>query len=134
MPKFQCFLVLRNSTTATSKMERFAVIVNGFQPLTIITKRSILDVAVVLDLSLLLLGNMWILGKNIPWNKLISISSWELLTISKLLETRNIYHDMSKAIVRLLVRRCSLQVEVTLCLWHIYKTDKLQNQSFVEVL
>ena len=30
-------------------MERFVIIVNGFQPLTIITKRSILDVAAVLD-------------------------------------------------------------------------------------
>ena len=30
-------------------MEYFAIIVNGFQPLTIITKRSILDVAAVLD-------------------------------------------------------------------------------------
>ena len=28
----------------TSKMERFAKIVNGFQPLTIFGKRSILDV------------------------------------------------------------------------------------------
>ena len=36
-------------TVATSKMERFGIIVNGFQPLTIITKRSILDVAAVLD-------------------------------------------------------------------------------------
>ena len=36
-------------TTATFKMERFVIIVNGFQPLTIITKRSILDVAAVLD-------------------------------------------------------------------------------------
>ena len=36
-------------TAATSKMERFVIIVNGFQPLTIITKRSILDVAAVLD-------------------------------------------------------------------------------------
>ena len=36
-------------TAATSKMERFAIIVNGFQPLTIITKRSILDVAATLD-------------------------------------------------------------------------------------
>ena len=34
---------------ATSKMEHFVIIVNGFQPLTIITKRSILDVAAVLD-------------------------------------------------------------------------------------
>ena len=30
-------------------MERFVIIVNGFQPLTIITKRSILDVVAVLD-------------------------------------------------------------------------------------
>ena len=49
---------------ATSKMERFVIIVNGFQPLTIITKRSIfqpltiitkrsiLDVAAALDLPL----------------------------------------------------------------------------------
>ena len=33
----------------TSKMERFVIIVNGLQPLTIITKRSILDVAAALD-------------------------------------------------------------------------------------
>ena len=37
---------------ATSKMECFVVIVNGFQPLTIITKHSILDVAAALDRSL----------------------------------------------------------------------------------
>ena len=34
---------------ATSKMECFVIIVNGFQPLTIITKCSILDVVAVLD-------------------------------------------------------------------------------------
>ena len=36
-----------SKTAARSKIERFAIIVNGFQPLTIITKYSILDVAVV---------------------------------------------------------------------------------------
>ena len=36
-------------TAATSKMERFVIIVNGWKPLTIITKRSILDVAAILD-------------------------------------------------------------------------------------
>ena len=36
-------------TAATSKMQRFVIIVNGFQPLTITTKLSILDVAAVLD-------------------------------------------------------------------------------------
>ena len=39
---------------ATSKMELFVIIVNGFQPLTIITKWSILDVAAILDPTLLL--------------------------------------------------------------------------------
>ena len=34
---------------AASKMERFVIIVRGFKPLTIITKRSILDVAAALD-------------------------------------------------------------------------------------
>ena len=36
-------------TVATSKMERFVIRVNAWKPLTIITKRSILDVAAVLD-------------------------------------------------------------------------------------
>ena len=36
-------------TAATTKMELFVIIVNGFQSLTIITKCSILDVAAVLD-------------------------------------------------------------------------------------
>ena len=40
-------------TVATSKMELFVIIVNGFQPLTIITKCSILDVAALLDPSLI---------------------------------------------------------------------------------
>ena len=37
-------------TAATSKMESFVIIINGWKLLTIITKSSILDVAVVLDL------------------------------------------------------------------------------------
>ena len=36
-------------TAVTSKMELFVITVNGFQPLPIITKCSILDVATVLD-------------------------------------------------------------------------------------
>ena len=36
-------------TAATSKMELFVIIVNVFEPLTIITKCSILDVAAFLD-------------------------------------------------------------------------------------
>ena len=41
---------------AAFKMERFVIIVNGFQPLTIITKCSILDVAAALDPPLLRLA------------------------------------------------------------------------------
>ena len=36
-------------TAATSKMEHFLITVNSFQPLTIITKCSTLDVAAALD-------------------------------------------------------------------------------------
>ena len=39
----------RSRAAATSKMERFVIIVNGFQPLTIITKCSIQNVAAALD-------------------------------------------------------------------------------------
>ena len=35
--------------SGTSKMERFVIIANGWNPLTIITKCSILDVAAILD-------------------------------------------------------------------------------------
>ena len=35
-------------TAAASKMEHFVILVNGFQPVTIITKYAILDVAAVL--------------------------------------------------------------------------------------
>ena len=43
----------RSRTAATSKMVHFVIIVNGWKPLTIITKSSILDVAAVLDPSLI---------------------------------------------------------------------------------
>ena len=36
-------------TATTFKIERFVIIVNGWKPLSIITKRSILHVAAVLD-------------------------------------------------------------------------------------
>ena len=42
-------------TAATSKMECFVIIVNGWKPLAINTKHSILDVAAALDLPL----EMW---------------------------------------------------------------------------
>ena len=48
--RFLGYIVRGGSRAAvTSKMERFVIIVNGWKPLTIITKRFILDVAAVLD-------------------------------------------------------------------------------------
>ena len=60
---FQCYLSINyyisrggSRTAATSKIERFVIIVNGFQPFNIITKHSILDVAAVPDSPLLSLS------------------------------------------------------------------------------
>ena len=49
-------------------MERFVIIVNGFQPLTIITKHSILDVAAALDPPLVVLCLEKIKSKNLGQN------------------------------------------------------------------
>ena len=49
--RVESFMIYRGEsrTAATSKVEHFVIIVNGWKPLTIITKSSILDVAAVLD-------------------------------------------------------------------------------------
>ena len=59
----QAQIVFRGGSraTATSKMERFVRIVNGWKPLTIITKRSILDVAAALDPPLVLYTDDYII-------------------------------------------------------------------------
>ena len=51
---FKFYTTLRggSSVAAASKMERFVIIVQGWKPLTIITKHSILNAAAALDPSL----------------------------------------------------------------------------------
>ena len=49
---------------ATSKMERFEIIVNGFQLLTIVSKRSILDVAGAPDRPLITNGKLDLCAKR----------------------------------------------------------------------
>ena len=51
-----------SKTAVTSKIERFMIIVTGFQPLNIITKCSILDAAAVLDPLMIFRDsrNVWI--------------------------------------------------------------------------
>ena len=46
-------------TAATSKMKHFVIIVNGWKPVHIITKSSILDVTAVLDRTLRLFTDFW---------------------------------------------------------------------------
>ena len=55
--KFILVLMIRGGSraAATFKMECFMIIVNGWIPLTIITKHSILDVAAALDLPLIII-------------------------------------------------------------------------------
>ena len=48
-PQMKCNTRGGSRAAAASKMECFVTIVNGFQPLTIITKHSILNVAAALD-------------------------------------------------------------------------------------
>ena len=76
----KCFLiyyVLQNNlfldgymTAVISKMEHFVTIVNTFQPLTIITNGSILDVAAVLDPPLQLYKNSYFMWSIFFWRVL----------------------------------------------------------------
>ena len=59
---FQTSIRGGSRTTTTSKMEHFVIIVNGWKPLTIITKSSILDAAAVLDPSLYITKSFYKLG------------------------------------------------------------------------
>ena len=58
--KRNIYLISRGGSraAATSKMACFVIIVNGYQPLTIITKRSILDAAAALDPPLISNSNI----------------------------------------------------------------------------
>ena len=51
MNSIVCVVIYKGGsrTASTPKMERYVIVVNGFQSLSIITKRSIFDVAAVLD-------------------------------------------------------------------------------------
>ena len=75
---FFCYVAIKIShndirggsrASATSKMECFVIIVNGFQPLTIITKHSILDVAAALDPPLDIETKIWCCMKSILLRK-----------------------------------------------------------------
>ena len=52
-------------TAATSKMVCFVIIVNGWKPITVITKRSFLDIAAALDPPLMLMIKSRLEDRNI---------------------------------------------------------------------
>ena len=63
-------------TAATSKMEHFLITVNGFQPLIIITKCSILDIAAGLDPPL-----MWTLRLSCHFDVTTRTNSTDVVAI-----------------------------------------------------
>ena len=84
--RFSLPLVIRGRSraVATSTTERFVIIVNGWKLLTIIPKRSILDVAAALDLPLVILdillrNNSYLLGvRFLINNQVTTCPSWKL--------------------------------------------------------
>ena len=80
---------------ATSKIECFVIIVNGLQPLTIITRRSILDVATALDPLLMITASFsfggvmchfqvcsWVFPWK--WDKFTDYLHWSCWQLSKI--------------------------------------------------
>ena len=67
-------------TAATSKMERFLILVNGWKPLNIITKRSILDVAAVLDPPLVQV-QIWLCFLSRECNRINLGASFNIVSI-----------------------------------------------------
>ena len=68
-------------------MERFVIIVKGWKPLTIITKRSILDVTAALDLPLItILITLFIIYMMLAKTKTFPLYLMEI-NLSQILET-----------------------------------------------
>ena len=93
-----------------SKMEPFVIIVNGFQPLTIITKRSILDAAAVLYPSL---------GMIKP--------------LQKIMKNTNITAQKMKFSIKDFFSKCD-QIRSFLRIWsHVLKKSLMENFIFSAV-
>ena len=113
---------------ATSKMQRFVVIINGFQPLTVITKCSILDAAVVLDPPLHISANCftkmnWFPVENI--NKIVL----PLLFFSNEKDA-NYLHNINKITAALLIFQ-KQPPEVFYGKWFSSKFSKIHRKTSV---
>ena len=79
-------------------MEHFVIIVKGWKPLTIITKRSILDVAAVLDPPL---KNFYKTRYVENLEEIITVGKWEDKE-KKLLQEKDSTDELGKACVKYL--------------------------------
>ena len=111
----------RSRTAAPSKMELFVIKVNGFEPLTIITKCSILDVAAILDPPL----------KGLSMVKMKSETSLSTLFQSLLvvLISRSSFQNIFKKLVQVSV----LAVQFWSMLYAVMKTTLVKPGSAVSV-
>ena len=101
----------RGSTTAaTSKMEHFVIMVNGWKPLTIIIKSSILDVAAGLDPPLIVGVYLWVL-KNFR----------EQLSLKKLLQTNTC---AGRQFVKIVVISNIIKIMKLLRYWNLVNVQK----------
>ena len=103
-------------TTATSKMERFMIIVNAFQSLTIITKRSILDIAAALDRPLDI--GLWFEGFS---ENLFLSKSFVLATLRKSEKALDVLEISQKITSRHRTesKHCTLKIDSKVCLFHL---------------
>ena len=130
----------RSRTAATSKIEIFVIIVNDFQPLTIITKCSILDVAAVLDpplihaffISNIFMSNVRLkLAKNQaklsnPKTVLLLIENYSPSSFTLSSKNNSIYSQKLEAVVRV----CSVK-KVLLAILQNSKENICARDSFL---
>ena len=125
-------------TAATSKMELFVIIVNGWQPLTIIAKCSILDVTTVLHLPLITdVANISIKGTVYKPLLLIMLSSTKILSTELFISIKldGIYCltytriPIISVLVKL-VRRCkSFNIELSLSKCFVNLVSEIINKN-----
>ena len=125
-------------TAATSKIELFVIIVNGWQPLTIIAKCSILDVTTVLHLPLITdVANISITGTVYKPLLLIMLISTKILSTELFISIKldGIYCltytriPIMSVLVKL-VRRCkSFNIELSLSKCFVNLVSEIINKN-----
>ena len=105
-------------TAATSKMERFVIIVIGWKPLTSITKRSILHVAAVLDPPLWTYITVH-LG-SVIWKSKSLYERYEHLYVSLFLECTVLSNNINYALKLIKLSTIPSSIGNILCFWSLF--------------